>query len=131
MNKALASAILICSLALTSGGCFVITNKEDVAFLQGLAESQDRMQQHVGQEQARFGKLTLDIKRGRLKKGTPREEIVALYGEPVLCRQSPEDKTQDFCLYRNPRRYFPADFVYLYFDAKQNLTSWKLRPENQ
>jgi hypothetical protein len=124
------NTIVIYFLALTLGGCFVLSHPEEVAFLQDLAESQNRMQEQVSREEKLYYELISDIKNNRIKKGTSKDEILSLYGEPIFCRPLEKDKTKESCLYRNPAKFFGGDLLYLYFDESRNLIDWNLcQPE--
>ena len=113
-------------LSLAAAGCVVVKNREEIAFLQGLAASQKEMQTYVTGEEELFNRLVLDIKNNRLKEGMPKNAILSLYGEPIFCKASEKDNTGGFCFYRHPYRYFSGNSVYLYFDENENLNSWRL-----
>ena len=131
MNKKRFSPIAVCLFSLSLAGCFALSHPDEVAFLQGLAESQNRMQADVTEQGRLFSKLASDVKNNRLKSGTPESKVLSLYGEPNFCRPATGDQIKELCVYRRPAQNFPTDLAYLYFDENKNLSGWQLVPEKR
>jgi hypothetical protein len=126
MNKTQFSAMAVFILSWALAGCFALSHREEITFLQDLAENQNRMQAYVKEEERLFSELVSDIENNRLKSGTPESRVASLYGEPISCRTQGEDKIKELCVYRRPVQNYPADLVYLYFDENKNLSGWQV-----
>ena len=79
-----------------------------------LGAEQKAQQSYVKKENARFKGLLRHAKKGKIKPGLTKKEILNRYGAPVL----DEDNT---FLYRGPVAFFDEPKVYLVFDEKDIL----------
>ena len=94
--------------------------------LKELADNQRDIEEYIQKQEKSFDALKDDIMHNRLEKGTPKEEVVKRYGDPVYCTDAPDgaEYRQD-CLYRYPTEFFSLDNAHLYFDETQRLSDWK------
>jgi len=105
-------------------GCALLTHKQQILALKSLGDEQKELEKYVKQQEGLFFKLKSDIQNQRLFKGTSKEKILSLYGEPIYCKSSGDSGImQETCLYRHPTRFFSGDRIYLEFDQNQNLSS--------
>lgn len=118
-------AVLLCwSLGLA--GCAFLTHKQQITALKSLGDEQEELEKYVNQQEELFLRLKNDIQNQRLVKGTSKEEILSLYGEPIYCKGALNSNSQqETCLYRHPTRFFSSDLIFLEFDYDQNLSSWE------
>ncbi len=115
-------AVLFLSILLY--GCL-----EPIMAMKRLGDSQQEMQDYVDQKEGLFIRLKDAVNNGGLRQGLSKEEVISLYGEPVLCKDhSDGDFFGSKCLYRRPVKYFSTDFIYLVFDKDGLLCSWELKP---
>ncbi len=97
--------------------------------LKNLGDQRTRMGEYVKKEEALYNKLEQDLKEKRFKKGTPQKNILSEYGQPVFSRVLNDDSGIKLCLiYRHPTEFFSSDIIYLYFDVKEKLASWEIKP---
>lgn len=113
-----------CFLVLILAGCSPAMNN-----LARLGENRQQTQAYVKHQEELFAKLRLDAGNNTLKAGTPLDQIISTYGQPIL-RQAGEYKGEavDYLLYRHPLKFFSSDMIYLYFDQNQRLISWEVQP---
>ncbi|MDD5729999.1 MAG: hypothetical protein PHN57_02605 [Candidatus Omnitrophica bacterium] len=95
------------------------------------SKNEAEIKDYVDKHEEYFAKLKKDVKNNGLEKGVSKNDILIRYGEPILWG-SPECgkniNVSECCLYRMPTRFFHTDKVYLYFDDKDNLSSWEFKP---
>jgi len=82
------------------------------------------LQRETDISQVKFEKLAEDIKTAKLKSGLSEQDILMLYGEPVLVKKV--DMASEEWLYRAPLKYFDTPKVYLVFDEGQKLLKWRI-----
>ena len=102
--------------------------------LKRYADSQEEIERYVQKQEEGFRQLKLDAEQGALEKGMRKKRLIAKYGDPVLCAEQRDvnnPQVHERCLYRNPTDYFSKDKVYLYFDYKEKLLSWKVTAEEE
>lgn len=116
-------------LASILGGCCLIPEYEPLMNLKNLGDDRTRSAEYIKEQEGLYNKLGLDIKEERLKKGTPKKEIFSEYGQPIFSRAIKDESQIKLALiYRHPTRFFSSDMLYLYFDDKDNLCSWEIKP---
>ena len=109
-------------------GCTLLTHKQQITALKNLAKEQEELEKYVNQQEILFDNLKNDIRDQRLRRGTPKEEILALYGEPIFCKASrDQDRRVETCFWRHPTQYFSSDLIFLNFDQDQKLFSWEIK----
>lgn len=108
-------------------GCSL--NFQGLMTAKGLADNQEEMGSYINTQKQLFEKLKTDVENGRLKKGMPKNEALAMYGEPILSRPSQDQaRAVEYLLYRHPVKYFSSDLIYLYFDKDGRLTCAQVGP---
>ncbi|MDP2906173.1 MAG: hypothetical protein Q8O22_07735 [Candidatus Omnitrophota bacterium] len=113
-----------CFFIIIASGCSpALTN------LANLGANREVTKAYVQQQKEFFNKLELDLKNGSLKAGTPLDDILSAYGEPVT-RKSAEyiGQSAEELLYRHPLKFFSTDMIYLYFDKDRYLLGWEVEP---
>ncbi len=96
--------------------CFFSGCSQPLRTLMDLGSEQKEQQAFVKKQGVKFDLLLSDIRRARLKIGTPRSEIVARYGGPVL-------EEGNTLLYRKPAEFLNSPKVYLDFDGTDHLVA--------
>jgi hypothetical protein len=93
-----------------------------------LNSSQKKMRDYVQRQNKGFDRLCEDIQSERLKMGLSQNQVISLYGDPILEKEL-ENKTR--WLYRYPVEYFHSDKAYLYFDRDNTLVGWELKEKEE
>ncbi len=111
-------------------GCVYLTHSQELLFLKGLADNQAEMEAYAKRQEQGFARLSQDLRAGRLQKGMTKGEAVAVYGEPIMCKEQRDgEEIKETCLYREPRQPFATEWVHLDYDAGNRLVRWQLSPE--
>lgn len=76
-------------------------------------------------QQNNFDKLMDDINNVRLKKELSKNDIISLYGKPILVKKIDRGSSEEW-LYRSPLKYFDTPKIYLIFDNQEKLLIWRL-----
>ena len=104
-------------------------NYGQLMVLKALGDNQEGTDRYVKAKERSFNKLKQDLEGNRLVKGTSKEKIIALYGEPIVSKPlNNRDNIKESFLYRHPVKFFDSDKLYLYFDERGCLDSWRLEP---
>ena len=104
-------------------------NYDQLMVLKALGDNQEGTDRYVKVQERSFNKLKQDLEGNRLVKGTSKEKIIALYGEPIVSKPlNNRDNIKESFLYRHPVKFFDSDKLYLYFDERGCLDSWRLEP---
>ena len=113
-----------CFVVMMLAGCSPALNN-----LKNLGENRQASDAYVQEQKELFAKLDLDLKSNRIKTGTPINDILSVYGEPIT-RKSAEyiGQSAEELLYRHPLKFFSTKMIYLYFDKDQRLLGWKVQP---
>jgi hypothetical protein len=112
------------SLILFAGFLFGLTGcGQPLRTLMDLGAEQDAQQVFVSSENKRFEALLRAAKRGKIKAGMSRTEVVNRYGEPILIK---EGIGKTILLYRRPAEFLNPAKVYLEFDAQGLLTAVRI-----
>ncbi|HNQ50366.1 MAG TPA: hypothetical protein PLP56_07075 [Candidatus Omnitrophota bacterium] len=131
MKRTVPGLISVLCIAMWLEGCFS-SHYQNISLLKRFAKNQHGIQGYLDDREKSFRKLKDDILNDRLTRGTARQRIVAMYGEPLLCKPEGNGGAGRLrCLYRHPTQYFSSDKVYLTFDEEQKLDSWELRGARQ
>ena len=97
--------------------------------LKGLSDNREQAGRDLKNEEALYNKLKQDINQKRLKKGTPKKNILSEYGQPVFYRAVNHKNEIKLCLiWRHPTEFFSSDMLYLYFDGEEKLVFWEIKP---
>lgn len=127
--RLLRGIISCCFTGLIFSGCGFLKCPGKLLLLKSLRDNQVDIQRYIERQEKLFEVLVKDIKTSRLSTGLPSSIIIKKYGEPVLIRENKEEcPSCRVFLYRRPVDYFSSDKVYLYFDSKDELSSWEYRP---
>jgi hypothetical protein len=112
------SFILFASFLFGLTGC-----GQPLRTLMDLGAEQDAQQVFVSSENKRFEALLRAAKRGKIRAGMSRTEVVNRYGEPILIK---EGIGKMILLYRRPAEFLNPAKVYLEFDAQGFLTAVRI-----
>lgn len=127
--RLLKGIISCCFAGLVFSGCGFLRHPGKLLRLKSLRDNQIDIQRYIERQERLFEVLVEDIKNSRLDTGLSSLIIVKKYGEPVLVRENKEEcPSCRVFLYRRPVDYFSSDKVYLYFDDKDELSSWEYKP---
>lgn len=109
-------------------GCVYMTHLDETMFMKNLADNQKAMQAELDREQKLYDKLKSDIDNGRLNKPMPKRKILALYGEPTLCKAAEgKGDIKETCIYRKPKGGVLTQIILLNLDAQARLLSWQIQ----
>ncbi|MBP7216856.1 MAG: hypothetical protein KBA46_06195 [Candidatus Omnitrophica bacterium] len=117
---------IMCGIVL-AGGCALVQHYDEIMVLKHYGDNQREIEMLLTQQTNQFYKLREAIQGNALRKGTSKAQILAAYGEPIVCRKSKEGQEPgEVCLYRHPTEYFSSDKIFLAFDEQARLRSWEL-----
>lgn len=109
-------------------GCVSLGSYSSLMNIKKLGNNRKQIEEYLSNQERLFENLKEDIVAKRLKRDISREEVIETYGEPVLSKRSQDDGIAYYLLYRHPTKYFSSDFIYLYFDNTERLSSWLVKP---
>lgn len=107
-------------------GCFGREKMQAINTLNDLAKERSAQETVIRKEKRQFARLIGAIKKGTLKIGMDEEEILRVYGEPVLVKDVSGGEGR-LLIFGEPLKYFGAKKAYLYFDEGGKLSSWEVK----
>ena len=100
-----------------------LAHMDELLTLKGMSENRDEQAKYVDQQNKNFDQLLAVVRANRIKEFPNKNTILKEFGGPVIVSSVMEnDQPAEQWLYRYATKYFDTEKVYLYFDAKGNLT---------
>lgn len=93
-----------------------------------LSGEQGAQRKYIDSQRNSFKSLLNDIKNKRLQPGLSSAQIVGLYGEPTVLKNT---QGESVFLYRDPVDFSPVQKVYLFFDEKGILNNFEIDIKEQ
>jgi len=119
-------AAVLCLILLP--GCVLVRTYRGLMLFKRFRDNQREIARFVAVKEASFGALLNDISQGKLERGMLEDEVISLYGEPLM-RTPVVNAGQETTVlfYRHPTRFFTSDKVYLLFDEHGRFVSGELK----
>ena len=93
--------------------------------LMAVGESQKEMEKELAKETKAYKAIKKAIERGRIKKGESADEIIKMYGAPVVTLS--DDQYAEKWVYKpGYASYFDGVKIYLFFDDDETLKGIKV-----
>ena len=99
---------------------------EPLRTLIDLGNEQKAQKNFVAQENQIFDLLLREAKKGMIKAGRSKQQIISRYGEPVIVSPGEAEPVQETFLYRRPVEFTGASKVYLDFDKNGVLLAVRI-----
>ncbi|MBP9854394.1 MAG: hypothetical protein KBD53_05975 [Candidatus Omnitrophica bacterium] len=108
-------------------GCTKLGYAPEIVTLQKLSHTQEITDKYVDHQEELFKEMKVEIANGQFDQYKNSTQIEKKFGEPAFVKPlESEDDNKEMWIYRRPVNYSDSDKVYLYFDGKGQLLSYKL-----
>ena len=110
-------------------GCAKLVHMQELLTLKAMSDDGDRQKKFIEIQDQKFTQLVLKVKADQMQAYLTKDSILRNFGEPVLASPIEKDgQSLEQWMYRYTMKYFDSDKVYLFFDKKGKLLTWKYVP---
>ncbi|MGE0267976.1 MAG: hypothetical protein AB7S78_05935 [Candidatus Omnitrophota bacterium] len=114
-------------IAVVLTGCAKLGHMPQLITLKKLSDDQTVTDQYVDGQEERFKRMRQEMDAGSFGRYTDKNQILAEFGEPVFIKVPEQGSgNAEMWMYRRPVNYSDSDKVFIYFDGKGQLLSYKL-----
>lgn len=107
-------------------GCTKLGHMPQLVTLKKLSDDQAMTDAYVDGQEEKFSLMLQEMNDGQFDRYTDQDQIRQKFGEPVFVKELDSGSREKVMwMYRRPVNYSNIDKVYLYFDGKGQLLSYK------